>query len=408
MRILLITGEFPPMQGGVGDFTREMARAFVQQGHDVWVLVPDTLQDSYRSQAALPWHVLATVPNWKWSCWQHVIATINDIRPHIVNIQYQAAAYDMRHPAINLLPWRLSRLQDGRPPIVVTFHDLQTPYLFPKAGPIRAWAVRMLAHHSDASIVTNAEDLIVATEWRFFRPTRSRSHSPQLVQIPIGSNIAVDPPDGFRRNTWRAQLGYNADDFVWAYFGFLNESKGGDTLLRALASAPTNTKLLMIGGRVGSSDPTNKDYAAHIEALADELGIQERIKWTGYIPPREVSAALLSIDAVILPYRDGISFRRGSLHAALGHGCAIISTTPRVPLPELRHNENIVLVPPDDPQAICSAALALQQNAALHHKIGQGAKTLAREFTWEQIANRTLHQVFLPLGAIPRNAPENT
>ncbi len=26
MRVLLITGEFPPMQGGVGDYTHEIAR----------------------------------------------------------------------------------------------------------------------------------------------------------------------------------------------------------------------------------------------------------------------------------------------------------------------------------------------------------------------------------------------
>jgi glycosyltransferase involved in cell wall biosynthesis len=401
MRILLISGEFPPMQGGVGDYTREMAHAFTRQGHDVWVLVPVALQHAYRDQAALSWHVLPNVPNWKWQCWKHVIAAIGHVRPDIINIQYQAAAYDMRHPSINLLPWRLRRLQD-RPPVTVTFHDLQAPYLFPKAGPLRTWAVRMLARHSDATIVTNAEDMIVAGEWRIFQPpdnqTAQQPHSPKLAQIPIGSNIAVHPPDEFNRDTWRARLGYGEDDFVWAYFGFLNESKGGETLIRALAQTPPHVHLLMVGGRVGSSDPTNQDYATHIERLIDELHVRNRVKWTGYIPStREVSATLLSVDTVVLPYRDGISFRRGSLHAALGHGCAIVSTTPRVPLPELRHGENILLVPPDNPEAIHKAALSLCKNAALRHVIGHGAKELARMFTWEQIARRTLQEVFEPL-----------
>lgn len=161
MRILLISGEFPPMQGGVGDYTREMARAFVEQGQEVWILVPDTVRDAYLDQGMFSWHVLPAVPDWKWGCWKQVITVVRDIRPDIVNIQYQAAAYDMRHPAINLLPWRLRRLKN-HPGVVVTFHDLQTPYLFPKAGPLRTWTVKMLARSSHAAIVTNAEDLDIA------------------------------------------------------------------------------------------------------------------------------------------------------------------------------------------------------------------------------------------------------
>jgi hypothetical protein len=44
MRIGFITGEYPPMQGGVGAFTRELAREMVRQGHDVEVLTRETVQ----------------------------------------------------------------------------------------------------------------------------------------------------------------------------------------------------------------------------------------------------------------------------------------------------------------------------------------------------------------------------
>jgi glycosyltransferase involved in cell wall biosynthesis len=394
MRILLISGEFPPMQGGVGDYTREMARTFVAQGHDVWVLVPDSLRNAYDGQDALPWRVLPAIRDWKWRCWQQVISVVRETRPDIVNVQYQAAAYDMRNPAIYFLPWRLRRLP-GRSPVVVTFHDLKVPYLFPKAGALREWVVRLLVRHSDGAILTNAEDFAIASAW-----CASRSSSiPSLHQIPIGSNIAVTPPAGFERDSWRARLGYGNGDFVWAYFGFLNESKGGETLIRALAGAPSGVHLLMVGGRVGSSDPANQAYAARIEAWMDELRVSRRVRWTGYVPNEEVSAALLSADAVLLPYRDGISFRRGSLHAALAHGCAIVSTIPRVPLPELHDGENILLVRPGDPQALNQAALRLQRDPALRRRIGKGAKELAQQFTWERIVQRTVKEVFKPFVA---------
>jgi len=38
MRLALISGEFPPMQGGVGDYTRELAREFVRRGIHVRII----------------------------------------------------------------------------------------------------------------------------------------------------------------------------------------------------------------------------------------------------------------------------------------------------------------------------------------------------------------------------------
>ena len=38
MRILFITGEYPSMQGGVGDYTRRLGQALGELGADVHVL----------------------------------------------------------------------------------------------------------------------------------------------------------------------------------------------------------------------------------------------------------------------------------------------------------------------------------------------------------------------------------
>jgi glycosyltransferase involved in cell wall biosynthesis len=259
-----------------------------------------------------------------------------------------------------------------------------------------------LARYSQAAIVTNAEDRAAACQWSFFDQPATQPPRPSLHQIPIGSNITVSPPAGYRRADWRASWGYNPEDSVWAYFGFLNQSKGGETLVRALAHARPATHLLMIGGKVGSSDPTNQAYADHIQALIEELGLEERVQWTGYVPSEQVSAALLSADAVVLPYRDGISFRRGSLHAALAHGCPIVSTRPAVPLPELVENENVLLVPPDDVEALSQAAQRLVDDRELKQRVGQGAAELAQQFTWARIAKRTVDEVLVPALATAR------
>lgn len=391
MRICLISGEYPPMQGGVGDYTREMARAYTAAGHAVTVLTssPDSEAPSAQQEEGID--VRRIVRVWNRRSWSPVCDVLREVAADVVNVQYQAAAYAMQ-PAVHLLPWRVRRLSP-RPRIVVTYHDLRVPYLFPKAGPLRWWAVLALARWSDGVIVTNAEDEATLARYRFIR---------HMARIPIGSNIAVSPPAGFSREAWRAARGVQPDDLLLAYFGFLNESKGGETLIRALGRLHPRYKLLMVGGRVGSSDPTNAAYAARIDRLIARVGLGDRVLSTGYVPPEEVSAALLAADIGVLPYRDGISLRRGSLMALFAHGLPVVST--RYPAPkkeiadpaewwhpaEVIEGENAVLVPPEDEVALSAAIQELGDSPALRAQLGEGAKRLAASFAWPDIAQRTV------------------
>ena len=412
MKVCLISGEYPPMQGGVGDYTHELGKALAELGHEVHVLtsaaptmqypIPDTqcpipnTPTTYRS-----------IRRWDWGCWRDIIGLLDQIRPDIVNIQYQTAAYGM-HPAINFLPLRLhlSRMRrhlsrsrpsqptgtsaypfirsaEGHPLTVTTFHDLKVPYLFPKAGPVRWWVNLALARWSEAVIVTNVEDLKKLSVYPFIR---------SLSVVPIGSNIAPRPPADYDRDRWRARWGVGPRDLLLSYFGFLNESKGAETLVRALdrlVRRGYNARLLMVGGKVGSSDPTNVAYLRKVEGLIEELGLADRVLWTGFTPPEEVSANRLASDVCVLPYRDGASFRRGSFMAALAHGLPIVSTRPRVDTPELRHGQNILFVPPDSPTALAGAIARLAEDPALRRRLGEGAAKLARNFAWEEIARKT-------------------
>jgi glycosyltransferase involved in cell wall biosynthesis len=145
----------------------------------------------------------------------------------------------------------------------------------------------------------------------------------------------------------------------------------------------------MIGGRVGSSDPTNRAYAERVESLIAKLGLEERVHWTGYSYPEAVSAGLLAADVCVLPYRDGVSFRRGTLHACLTHGRAIVTTRPAVPLPEARDGENMLLAEPRNPEGLAEAVTRLASDPALRERLEAGAVALAAEFAWERIARQT-------------------
>jgi len=114
------------------------------------------------------------------------------------------------------------------------------------------------------------------------------------------------------------------------------------------------------------------------------------VHWTGYMLPEAVSAGLLAADICVLPYRDGVSFRRGTLHACLSHGRAIVTTRPAVPLPEVCHGENMFLVRPYAPEELAEAIALLAQDRTLCERLERGARALAAEFAWERIARQTV------------------
>ena len=156
MKICLISGEFPPMQGGVGDYTDEMAEAYLNMGHDVMVITSTQGTGRTGSRVAGRVDVRPLAKDWGLGNCKAILRVIREEQPDVVSIQYQAAAYGMRAP-IHLLPLCLHTAQ-RHPIVATTFHDLRVPYLFPKAGRLRWWAVLALARWSDAVIVTNAED----------------------------------------------------------------------------------------------------------------------------------------------------------------------------------------------------------------------------------------------------------
>lgn len=382
MRIGIITGEYPPLEGGVGDFTRELGMALHADDHEVHILTTrmNDRQPSPIEEAGLK--IYQDIYDWDRSAYADITRWINTLALDVVNIQYQAAAYQMRG-WINFYPRAQKRHLTA--PIVVTYHDLLPPYLFPKAGPLRQWSVRQLAQHADGVIVTNSDDYtaLTAAMERSLPPTRL---------IPIGSNIAPQPPDGYDRIAWRAAHGIYPNDMLIGFFGFLNRGKGVETLIDALGqltAAGLPAHLLFIGGRTGSSDSTNARYADEIDALIEQAGLSTRVQRTGYTTPAEVSAALLAVDVCALPYRNGASLRHGTLHAALAHGNAIVTTTPQIETPQLQDGKNVMLIPPENATALANALRILWMEPSMRAAIGQQAAQLAREFSWERIAAHT-------------------
>ncbi len=412
MHLTFLTGEYPPMQGGIADHISYLADYIAPLDVNTSILISRRWQQVYQTgtnpQAPnniqhpitnyRPLHlqpskhqsptIYPTLPNWGWRCWPAITKFLTKHNPDILHIQYQAAAFDLGG-WVNWLPWYLKQ-RNIKTKVVTTFHDLRIPYIFPKAGPFRWKSMLALAHHSAGIICTDRENL------HTLQNHLSSSHTaPNLKHIPLGNNVEPQPPSNFNRSKWRAKYGVTDKTLLLAYFGFLNDSKGGDLLIETLAllrQQGIDAQLLLIGGDVGDADPTNVAYAQQIQTLIDKLRLTAFVHRSGYVELPQVSANLLAADVLVMPYREGVSFRRTTLIAALRHACPIVSTISAKPdlIPEIVSAENMILAPPDNAPALAQAITPLAHDFKLRERLSDGAKTLGDLFEWDKIAIDTV------------------
>ena len=213
--------------------------------------------------------------------------------------------------------------------------------------------------------------------------------------VPIGSNVDRVALDPSARATVRRRLGADDETFVVGYFGFLNPSKGVPTLLEAfgklVAGRPERSvRLALIGAETGVSNPTDLAQARAVHDAVEQERLGQAIVRTGYLDPPDLSATLLACDAIALPFLDGASARRGTLMAALAHGLPIVSTLPARTSPlagppafwlgagpaavAVRDGVSILLVPPDDADALAAALLRLADDPSLRARLAAGRR----------------------------------
>lgn len=382
MHVLFVTGEFPPMTGGVGAYTAELSKALALRNVQVSVLTDHRARDTHPQNRGNPETFPQTYPqvyHWGWRVMGKIAELARARNADWIHVQYQTAAYGM-HPAINFAPW-LWRRRGLR--VAWTYHDLLVPYLFPKAGAkLRRWVTERPAFTADRVVVTNEADRL-----------QLAGRVPHLAKIPIGSNIKGRKLSPAERRDRRSQRGYDDTCLVLAYFGFLNPSKGGLTLietLHRLVQEGRNAHLLMIGERVGASDPTNFAYLQKVEEAIRARGLSERVQWTGRLSEEEVSADLNAADVLVMLYEDGASLRRGTLMAGLANGCAIVTTTPQGPLPELADGRDVLFVEPNRPDAAAAAITRIADNPSLADHLRAQARKRSQLFTWDEVAARHL------------------
>ena len=409
VRVALLTGEYPPMRGGVADFTEQIARTLVTIGAAPVVITSAkaNLDPASVGMSSNPnqVEVFPEIRRWRLATLPMLAATIEATGADVLNIQYQTGAFEL-NPVVNLLPLYM-RLRLPALKVLTTFHDLREPYILPKIGPLRQLAVWLLALTSHGVILTNHEDLSVMTKWRGGDDIRVRYGGPPAFPIPIGCNIPLGDMARFNRAAWRQRMGIGPADFLFGYFGYLNASKGIDDLIAAfgmMLAKGERPKLAMIGGSTSDSGRGERTYAREMRARLGDAPFRSNVVWSGYTAAHEVSANLFAIDACVLPFKAGASLRHGTLVAAIAHDLPVVTTLPpssgeaSAAYPMLVDRENVLMVPAGSPDRLSSAMSEVAGSPALRRRLSKGMGSIAEEFRWDRIGMKTLRAFQRVLG----------
>ena len=297
MRVLLITGSYPPMPCGVGDYTMQLAQALAARPDvDVGVL---TSQGASTSDERI--RLFACMNRWRVGDLRQVDDVISKFAPDIVHLQLPTLGYgrDSGQLLVPLIAWRRGSCA------IRTMHE----------GFGRAAALRLLPQvMAPGGYIVVRPDFITHLP-RLVRPL-ARTRRCSLIRGAAAIPQSDEGPD--ESSMLRAERIGEAERLI-AFFGFLYPAKGAELLFEI--ADPVRDRLLIIGRALDA------DYLRHLESLADTDRWRHKVTFTGFVPPSETASLLKAADAVVLPFRAGGGSWNSSIGASVRQGTPVVTTS---------------------------------------------------------------------------------
>lgn len=123
--------------------------------------------------------------------------------------------------------------------------------------------------------------------------------------------------------------------------------------------------------------------AAALQALARELGIADRVTFTGRLDRDQMAALYRDADIMLNPSRaDNMP---NSVLEALASGLPVVSTDVGGIPCMVRDRDTAMLVAPDDPAAMAAAVAALLAEPALAQRLVEAGLAEVRRYRWESV-----------------------
>jgi 1,2-diacylglycerol 3-alpha-glucosyltransferase len=293
MRILITGTTYYPALNGQAVFTVNLAEGLVQRGHEVLVAVPsDEIRACRRERKGVRIECVESMSMKKWHQDAYtslfperaVNAILTDFQPDVVHI----------HDHYPLSRVFAIAAQRRKIKSVGTNHFMPENLAsyatwFSRFKPVFNWIgwQWMLEVYNRVHVVTaqskNAAELV-----------RKQGLHPPIFAVSCGIDLRRFKPDpAIDWCACRERYGLDPARKVFLFVGRVDGEKMLHVILRAMALLKRTDVQFAIAGR-GSAQ-------AELVALAEELKLGDRVRFTGFIPNEDLHILLNSVDVFVMP-----------------------------------------------------------------------------------------------------------
>ncbi len=245
----------------------------------------------------------------------------------------------------------------------------------------QAWWVRMVYRNLERSTAKYTTHFITVADAMTEQAVRAGiSRREKFTTIRSGLETNRFGPDHKERLRWRTRWDLRDDDVVVGTIARLFENKGYEEILRAMPGAVARCDRLRF---VWVGDGAHR---SHYERKLSELGLLDRVIFTGLLPPEEVGPIINAFDLL--------------LHASKWEGLpralvqALLVEKPVVSFdndgaPEVVDERTGILVPLGDVGGLVEGVVGLANDAALRESLGRtGRQRCLEAFDWRAMVDQ--------------------
>jgi glycosyltransferase involved in cell wall biosynthesis len=299
MKVLLVSGSFPPLACGVGDYTQRLASALrASPGIDVGVLTSIGAESSEGEAIRM----FARMKTWRVAEAPTFLRVLKEWAPDVLHIQYPTQGYG--HGRLPSLIPLLACTRGVR--VVRTWHE---------APGVRRTPGFLL------EILPAGRNIVVRPNFRRLSHPANRWLLDRFGLRYIMGASAIPPSrlsDAARRKLRNSLL--DGRNRLIVFFGFLYPFKGVELLFQI--GDPERDRIVIAG-----APDVDPDYRASLEALAAQPPWNGEVRFAGYMPDAAVADLLAAADVVVLPFLRGGGTWNSSIHAAVLQGTPVVSTS---------------------------------------------------------------------------------
>ena len=307
MKVLFITGSYPPMKCGVGDYLFNLANSLSKNdGINIGILTSIQARPVSETDNVM---VYPIIRDWGISRIFEIVRFIKDWNPDIVHIQYPTQGYMsnagfMRRVMTSILPL-IAYLT--RRKVVQTWHEgykLKNAHLFL------------------FQVIVPSSIVVVRPEYEKKLPALFRYilNYKRIMHIRNASSIRRKYLNEDEKSNLRRRYLKNQKRLI-VFFGFIYPHKGVEYLFNI--ANPETDRIVIVGGY-----DENSEYIKNLKRIANSKTWRQKVEILGFASEEVISEILTVADAVVLPFRgEGGGEWNSSLHAAISHDSFVLTTS---------------------------------------------------------------------------------